>query len=303
MSLEKVIIFAEEAAAYEELCSGVRALGAQPVALLVGSEADSSQVAGYGARVFSFGERAEGVMLEDYTQAFADVIAAEEPGLVMMRASKRTQCIAGRLAVKLNAGVVSDVSAIEVEGDQVSLSHLVYGGAAKQVEKVAGLPIALVGSGLFEVAAASAAGAVEQQSASVVSGPIKITGIQEKQEETVDLGAAKRVVCVGRGIGSAENISSAKGFADRIGAEMACTRPIAEGEGWMARSRYLGVSGAVVKPDVYLALGVSGQVQHTVGASESKIIAAINKDKNAPIFKNCDYGLVADVEKVLPYLQ
>ena len=83
---------------------------------------------------------------------------------------------------------------------------------------------------------------------------------------------------------------------------MACTRPIAEGEGWMAQSRYLGVSGAVVKPDVYVGLGVSGQVQHTVGMAESQFVVAVNKDKNAPIMRQCDLGLVADLEKALPAL-
>jgi len=87
-----------------------------------------------------------------------------------------------------------------------------------------------------------------------------------------------------------------------VGGETACTRPIAEGEGWMAHSRYLGVSGAVVKPDVYIGLGVSGQVQHTVGMAESQFVVAVNKDKNAPIMKHCDLGLVADLEKVLPVL-
>lgn len=118
----------------------------------------------------------------------------------------------------------------------------------------------------------------------------------------VDLGSAKVVVCVGRGIQNKQNLGKAQEYAARIGGETACTRPIAEGEGWMAHSRYLGVSGAVVKPDVYIGLGVSGQVQHTVGMAESQFVVAVNKDKNAPIMKHCDLGLVADLEKVLPVL-
>jgi electron transfer flavoprotein alpha subunit len=83
---------------------------------------------------------------------------------------------------------------------------------------------------------------------------------------------------------------------------VACSRPIAEGLGWLPKNRYLGVSGAVISPKVYLALGISGQVQHLVGVNGSKAIVAINKDKNAPIFGHCDLGLVADLEAVLPEL-
>ena len=149
---------------------------------------------------------------------------------------------------------------------------------------------------------APAAGTVERAAASIEPGPIKLVGRQEKQEEVVDLGSAKVVVCVGRGIQNKQNLGKAQEYAARIGGETACTRPIAEGEGWMAHSRYLGVSGAVVKPDVYIGLGVSGQVQHTVGMAESQFVVAVNKDKNAPLMKHCDLGLVADLEKVLPVL-
>ena len=159
-----------------------------------------------------------------------------------------------------------------------------------------------VGSGVFEIDEAPAAGTVERAAASIEPGPIKLVGRQEKQEEVVDLGSAKVVVCVGRGIQNKQNLGKAQEYAARIGGETACTRPIAEGEGWMAHSRYLGVSGAVVKPDVYIGLGVSGQVQHTVGMAESQFVVAVNKDKNAPIMKHCDLGLVADLEKVLPVL-
>lgn len=96
---------------------------------------------------------------------------------------------------------------------------------------------------------------MERAAASIEPGPIKLVGRQEKQEEVVDLGSAKVVVCVGRGIQNKQNLGKAQEYAARIGGETACTRPIAEGEGWMAHSRYLGVSGAVVKPDVYIGLG------------------------------------------------
>ena len=122
------------------------------------------------------------------------------------------------------------------------------------------------------------------------------------QEERVNRTAAKRIVGVGRGVGAEEKIAALEELAEKIGAEMACSRPIAEGEKWMPKNRYLGVSGVVVKPDVYVACGISGQVQHMVGVNEARVIVAVNKDKNAPIFKHCDYGIVGDLNKVIPAL-
>ncbi len=301
MNTEVAVVFAEKSAAYGELCGAAQSLGARPTAFSLGGDAEA--IAAFGARVLSWGDLPEGTMLEDSVPLLEREIRAEDPQIVLMQSSKRAQCIAGRLAVRLGAVVVNGVLSIERDGDSLLLTHVVYGGMAKQVERVSGMVFALIPSGAFEAADAGGQGTVEQRAAAVESGPIKLVGTKEKQEEIVDLSAAKRVVCVGRGIGNQGNLRLAEELAGKFDAEMACTRPIAESEGWMARSRYVGVSGASVKPDVYLALGVSGQVQHMVGALDSRIIAVVNKDKNAPCFKNCDIGLVADVEKVLPVLE
>ena len=132
--------------------------------------------------------------------------------------------------------------------------------------------------------------------------PAKFVERREKQGETVNLSAAKRAVGIGRGLAKQEDLEMVYAFAAKLGAEVGCSRPIAQGENWMAISRYIGVSGVMLKPDIYVALGISGQVQHTVGVRDAKIIIAVNKDKNAPIFKQCDYGIVGDIYKVVPAL-
>lgn len=302
MSNKTIAVFADAVEPYEELCSGARALGGDPVALWAGDEADAERIAAWGARVLYVGSVPEGALYEDCAPAFQEIIETEQPALVLARMSKRTQCVAGRLAVRLGMPVVTDASRVTLDDAGVEVAHMAYGGAAERVERARGAAIVLVGSGVFEVDAVSASGTVERAAVSIEPGPIKLIGCQKRQEEVVDLGSAKVVVCVGRGIQSEQNLGVAQQFAARIGGEMACTRPIAEGEGWMAQSRYLGVSGAVVKPDVYVGLGVSGQVQHTVGMAESQFVVAVNKDKNAPIMRQCDLGLVADLEKVLPAL-
>jgi electron transfer flavoprotein alpha subunit len=299
----KTILFAENVENYQTLCGYAGALGAEATALYVGPAAGADQIAALGAKVINFGERPEGTLLECYAGAFKDAIAAEGADLALFYTSKRAQCIAGKVAAMSGVAVVNDTATIQAAADGIELSRNVYGGAASQVVKASGLVIALVGEGLLEPVALSGSGSVEAGAEVSCGCNVKVVAVEPKAEAKVNLGAAKLIVGVGRGISSEDNLHTAEGIAAQMGAEIACTRPIAEGEGWLPTSRYLGVSGATVKPDLYLALGISGQVQHLVGINESKTIIAVNKDKSAPIFKHCDVGLVADIQAVLPALQ
>lgn len=127
------------------------------------------------------------------------------------------------------------------------------------------------------------------------------TATQARQSNSVDLDKARLVVSVGRGIGSKENISLAEALCQTIGAELACSRPVAENEKWMEHERYVGISNLMLKPELY-GRGISGQIQHMVGANGAQTIFAINKDKNAPIFQYADFGIVGDALKILPAL-
>ena len=109
-------------------------------------------------------------------------------------------------------------------------------------------------------------------------------------------------MAVGRGFAEEKDVDLARSFAAAMGAEIACSRPLAEGNGWLSRETYVGISGQRVAPDVYVAVGISGQIQHTAGMDESKIVVAINKDDKAAIFDIADYGIVGDLYDVLPAL-
>lgn len=303
MKLNKILVFSEVNEALPELCSGANLLAEETVAVLLGSPTTAAEVAQYAPRVILMGEKAQGSMVEDYVPALAELVEQQKPDLILIRATRRGKNIAGRLAVRTGAGVCSGANAFEVtDAHTVILSRVVYGGAAAAAVKAAARTVALVGSGVFEAERLPAAGTVETLAAVPVPCGAVCTGVSRKEEESVDLGAAKRVVSAGRGVGSKENISILQALAKKIGAELACSRPVAEGEHWMPKNRYVGVSGAVIKPDVYIACGISGQVQHLVGIKDAKTVIAINKDKNAPIFKNCDYGIVGDLNKVVPAL-
>ncbi|MEC4184335.1 electron transfer flavoprotein subunit alpha/FixB family protein [Adlercreutzia sp. R21] len=299
--MTQIMMFADAPSAYAELAAAARALEAEPVALYAGSRAGADEIAGFGAKVLYFGEIPAGAMAEDVVSAFETAIKREQPALVLAAASKRDALVAGRLAVRLGVPAVNDVSGVTLAGEGAEVTHLVYGGAAARTERVGAGAILLLAAGTF-AADGVAGGEVVEEAAAVEAGPVKLTGTEERQEERVDLGAAKCVICVGRGIGSEENVQKALEIAHKLGGEVACTRPIAEGEGWLARSRYLGVSGATVKPQIYIGLGVSGQVQHTVGMNEAAYVVSVNKDKNAPLMKHCDLGVVMDVDTALDVL-
>ena len=301
MNLNTAVLISDTIAGYESLAHGARALGAAPVALYVGEAEDAAAIAAFGARVIRLGSLVGDARFEDCVDVFQAAIEELGADVVLMAMSKRTALVAGRLAVRMSAAVVTDAASVAAKDGGIVATHLVYGGAAVRTECISTRAILLVGPGVFE-ASEAAAGEVEIRDAAIEAGPVRVTGVAQKEEESVDRAAAKYIICVGRGIKSQENLAVVAAYASRSGAELGCTLPIAEGEGWLARSRYIGVSGAMVKPDVYLALGVSGQVQHMVGVADAKTIAVINKDKNAPIMKQCDFALIADIDNVVKYL-
>ena len=301
MNLHTVVLISDTVSGFEGLANGARAIGANPVALFVGDADDAARIAEYGVRVICLGGYAPGARFDDCTDAFEAAINELAADVVLMGLSKRTTLVAGRLAVRMHAAVVTDAASVCVQDGCLVTSRPVYGGAAVRTEKISTRAIVLTGSGAF-VSSAAEAGTTEIRSGIIAPGAVQRVGVTEKEEESVDLAAAKYIICVGHGIGSKENLDIISQYAATVGAEIGCTRPVAEGEGWLARNRYIGVSGAMVKPDVYLAVGVSGQVQHMVGVTDAKTIAVINKDKNAPIMKQCDLALIADIEKVVQYL-
>lgn len=304
MKLKKVLVFSELPLLMPELCSGASHLAEQSVAVVLGSKEEALSLTQFATEVLWGGPQAKDSIAEDYAPALAELIKAQMPDMVLIRSTRRGKCIAGRLAVILGTSVCSDITSIEVkDGGEAQFLRRVYGGAAfRKARSTKKSPIALVGSGVFEAAPRQAAGSVFEMPMAPVSNGVTRVSTQAKQESTVDLNAAKRVVAVGRGVGSQENIAVVSEFAKAIEGEMACSRPIAEGEHWMPANRYIGISGAIIKPDVYIACGISGQVQHMVGVSDAKVVIAVNKDKSAPIFKNCDYGIVGDLNKVIPAL-
>lgn len=306
MAVKNVWIITDQSESIGELCSGGRQLGEHVTAIILGDENNGEIAVRFGAdQVYLLESPSESTIFEGYSKSIAKLIEDEKPELVLVHSSVTGKLLAGRIASRLETSVLSNAFEVKVEDSNIVISQMVYGGAAIRTEKaLSEIAIVTVGSGVFKTLEADDGkeGQIEKLDLELDDSGITVLETRPKQGESINLNSAKYVVGVGRGFANEEDLKLAEDFAKAIGAELACTRPIAEGEKWMGKERYIGVSGVVIKPDLYVAIGVSGQIQHMVGVNQAKTIVAINKDKNAPIFKQVDIGLVGDLYKILPQL-
>lgn len=288
--MERIFVFANEAGSVAELTSGAKASGAS-VALVT-----SGKTYGCADEVFAYPEE---VSLVSVLSAVSELIVSQKPQLLLCESGSDGRLLAGYTAAKLGVSPLCDVMSLICTADAVETTRLVYGGSAVKTEQCAFPAVAIVCAGTFEASDAAAEPQVTQINCSG-SCSVELAGTSAVEASTVNLAAAKRVVGVGRGLASADNIPAAEKLAAALGAEIGCTRPVAEEEHWYSKDRYIGVSGVMIKPNFYLAIGISGQIQHMVGVNQTNVICAINKDENAPIIKQADYTLIGDVNAVLP---
>lgn len=303
--LTHVWVFSDNVERYAELMAGARQWGQQVYAIVQGSE-QAARVKPLGADgVIVLAKTSELQRIENYAETLAAQIREKGNGLLLMAATKRCKALGARLSIQLDAAMVNDATAVSVDDNALFAEHRMYGGLAFGKEKLnSPLAIITLAPGVLEPVAANPAHDCPVVTAEWVAPQQEIL-CQERRAKSlssVDLSKAKRVVGVGRGLAAQDDLNMVRELAAMLGAEVGCSRPIAEGENWMERERYIGVSGVLLKSELYLTLGISGQIQHMVGGNGAKVIVAVNKDKNAPIFNYADYGLVGDIYKVVPAL-
>ncbi|EMB6263267.1 electron transfer flavoprotein subunit alpha/FixB family protein [Salmonella enterica subsp. enterica serovar Kentucky] len=301
-----VWVFSDTPSRLPELMSGAQAVG-EKVNAFVLNEADSATACHLGAdHVWLLSGKPEDRMIEDYAAAMAETIRQHsEGGAVLLPNTRRGKLLAAKLGYLLSAAVSNDASEVALQDGKAAVKHMVYGGLAIGAETIASpFDVITLSSGTFDAQQpdASRSGEMHTVQWQAPATAVTRTATQARQSNSVDLDKARLVVSVGRGIGSKENISLAEALCQTIGAELACSRPVAENEKWMEHERYVGISNLMLKPELYLAVGISGQIQHMVGANGAQTIFAINKDKNAPIFQYADFGIVGDALKILPAL-
>ena len=223
--------------------------------------------------------------------------------LLILADQEWDQEIAAGLAVYLKTGCLTACTKLGVDNNTLKITREAFGGLANLNLKTEKKPyvITVAASRLNDQTSGDKLTEIEE--IRVEKDPSSADLLESKKiKKSVDLTSAKKIVSVGRGIDKKENIGIIEKLARAIGAEMGCSRPISEDFKWLPVERQVGLTGETVKPDLYMAIGISGQVQHVVGMRDSKIVIAINNNKNAPIFEFCDYGIVSDLFEIVPVL-
>lgn len=239
---------------------------------------------------------------EGYAEPIADLVAREGATVILVGATARGKDVAAKVAARLETGLVTEAQSIRFADGRLETTRLLYGGLAVTVEQSSLPAIATVPPGTFD-SPPSGAGEGDASSAVVeVETRIVVSGVSPIERQGADIAAAARIVCVGRGLGQKDDLALVEELAAALGAEVACTRGIAEDYHWLPVERYVGISGQKVRPELYLSLGVSGQVQHVAGIRDSGIIVAVDTNEKAPIFEAADYGIVGDLYEVAPLL-
>lgn len=290
----KALVISENIDIARELCAGARKLAEEVVLVAFGPE----PYANMADTVLTITIPAGSIMDDAYetVNAIAD---EQKPQFVLAQSSVRVLSLVGRLAAHLGTAAITDVFAIE----NAAGTALFFGGAGERTAKATGeTAIFTVGQGVFDGAEATGAGTPEEIAFKAPAVAVKSVSSEVLVKSDVNLAAANIVVGAGRGFAAKEELGMARELCEKIGGELGCSRPLTEGVDWLPSETYIGVSGLMLAPKVYVACGISGQVQHMVGVNRAGAIFAINKDKNAPIFKQCDYGLIGDIKEVLPAL-
>ena len=241
-----------------------------------------------------------------YTSALRQLVAQAKPDLVLFPHTYQVRDFLPKLATALDRVAVSDVVSHRVEnGQPVLVRQLFQGKISADLRFASAAPnFASLQAGSYRAdQLAEGTARVENFSPQLAAGEIRTKPLDtfRDSQRAVDLGAAEIIVSVGRGIKEADNIPLVQGLADALGAELAASRPICDA-GWLPMERQVGSSGQTVTPKLYLAVGISGAIQHLVGMKGSRTVVAINKDPNAPIFEIADYGIVGDLFQVVPEL-
>jgi len=270
-----------------------------------GSEALASELGAQGAdRVFVFDDQALGAYAtESYARALAQVITQTKPSVVFVPFTAMGKDLAPRVAARVGAGLASDCVALETKDGRLVGRRPMYAGKAYATVEWAGEPqMATLRPNVFPLGPVDASRPVEVVRGSVdTASRARVTAVTATAQGRVQLSEAQIIVSGGRGLKGPENFHLVESLAEAFGAAVGASRAVVDA-GWVDHQLQVGQTGRTVSPSLYVACGISGAIQHLAGMSSSRYIVAINKDKDAPIFKVADYGVVGDLFEILPRL-
>ncbi len=294
---------------FETIAAGKKvAENGEVVAVLIGDSVKNkaNEMIHYGAdrAITVEDEQLKHYTSDGFSQAFMAVVNEEEPDVIVFGHTSLGKDLSPKIASKLNTGLISDVTAIEEGDDGILFTRPIYSGKAFEKKVITdGITFFTIRPNNIEPLAKdeSRSGAVTSVSAEIKDLRTIIKEVITKASEGVDLSEAKVIVAGGRGVKSAEGFEPLKELADVLGGAVGASRGACDAD-YCDYSLQIGQTGKVVTPDLYIACGISGAIQHMAGMSNSKVIVAINKDPEANIFNVADYGIVGDLFEVVPLL-
>ncbi len=307
-----VLVFAEhqngkfKKAAFELVSYGYKtaqALGVDCAALVLGQAENPAQLGQYGAaKVYPFdSETVRQFDSQVYASLIAEAAQKLKASVVIVNHSSTGKSLLGRLAVRLEAGSVSGVNAVPETEGTFRVKKPVFSGKAFATYELSSevKVLSLMGNAIQpEVTGQDAS--VESLDLTPPEAQVKVRDVS-RAEGRVPLPEAELVVSGGRGLKGPENWGLVEELAEELGATTACSRPVAD-VGWRPHHEHVGQTGIAIRPNLYIAIGISGAIQHLAGVNNSKTIVVINKDPEAPFFKAADYGIVGDLFEVVPRL-
>jgi len=277
--------------------------GIQLMALVIGEGGNvlAPQLAKYGAdKIYVVNDSAiSSFQPEQMAKAINVAITESEATTLLMTASLQGKELANILAARLKAPVALDVISIEINSSSLEITRPLYGGKLLEDVNLSGaINIIAARPNAFPIEETAGQGTIETLSVSFEAPRLNVTKVA-MNTESMDLTEAEVIVAGGRGIGA--DFKVLEDLAEKLGGAIATSRAVVD-EGWRPYSEQVGQTGKVVSPNLYIACGISGAIQHLAGMSSAKVIVAINKDAEAPIFTKADYGIIGDVFEVVPQI-
>jgi electron transfer flavoprotein alpha subunit len=286
-----------------------KVLGEKLIAVIIGNADDNlaNEYISFGADEIYIGEcDLDFFKSEEYAEILEKIIQETNNEYILIGSNKNGKELASRLSGIIKSGCIIDCSNIYFKEKKLTAERTVYSGNAIAVEQFKSKPCILTAAPkVFDPLKkdASRKGEIVKKKYDINKYNSKILKVKEMQSESVNVEDADIIVSCGRGFKSKDDIKFANDLADILkGKTIGCSRPIAADLKWLSEDHWIGLSGHKVKPKLYIAAGISGQIQHIAGMRDSGIIVAINKDPEALIFKSADYGIVGDLYEVLPKL-
>ncbi|MDR3361839.1 MAG: electron transfer flavoprotein subunit alpha/FixB family protein [Desulfovibrio sp.] len=283
------------------MLAAVRQLGGSATAAVVGARSLAETVAKAGFDKVLLFAAPENLPPEAYAAQVADAVAAAAPRLVVSSDMPSARVLLGAAAVKLNAAVAASVKAIAARGDSILVTRSIAEGKLVEILEVKG-PAACIFDGEDVDQVADRPTAIEEVPVRDPGGALRVVETTSVDADSAGLLTAAKVVGLGLGILTRDDLELIRDLAAAVHAEIACTLPVCDDMRWFDSSRVVGSSHSQIAPDLYIAVGISGQPQHMSGVRDAKTIVAINNDPEARIFKNCDYGILGDLYKLVPVL-